>query len=299
MDSYTEKTKKYVDDRFNMTIDGIYFSHQPIYGYRNKYSSTSHISRYIITKSILNALSKYKFSNLIDIGGAEGYTAYLIQKLFGANVQITDFSPNACLRANEIFGINGTTCDIHQLPFADNEFEVTLCSETIEHVTDYKKAIAELLRITSGVLIITVPHETPEIVAKNIKDNILHGHIHYFDVHTLDYLKKEVNLACQKTLSPILIVPRVMAEAYKKPNTKLIFKMYNAITPHLKKMFGSRTAKKLVNADNWFVQTFGKYGGITFVLEKKGCRKRDTIQKIKTTAFMEIKVNEFYLKTPL
>ena len=79
MDSYTEKTKKYVDDRFNMTIDGIYFSHQPIYGYRNKYSSTSHISRYIITKSILNALSKYKFSNLIDIGGAEGFTTFLFK----------------------------------------------------------------------------------------------------------------------------------------------------------------------------------------------------------------------------
>ncbi|MCZ2460038.1 MAG: class I SAM-dependent methyltransferase [Chitinophagales bacterium] len=297
MDFYTQKSQKYVDDRFNMTVEGIYFSLQPIYGYRNKHSSTSHISRYIITKSILNALSRYKFSNLIDIGGAEGYTAYLIQKLFGAKVQITDFSSNACLRAKEIFDIKGTTCDIHHLPFADNEFEVTVCSETIEHVTDYKKAIAELLRITSGVLIITVPHETPEIVAKNIRDNVLHGHIHYFDVHTLDYLKREGNLKYEKTLSPILIVPRVMAEAFKKPNTKLRFKLYNAITPLLKRVFGKKTAEKIINADNWFVHTFRKYGGITFVLEKGGIEKQEKPRTIKAADFMEIKVKEFYLKT--
>lgn len=297
MDPYTKETQKYVDDRFSMAIDGIYFSHQPIYGYRNKYSSTSHIARYIITKSILNALNKYRFSNLIDIGGAEGYTAYVIQKLFSTKVQITDFSANACLRAKEIFGIAGTPCDIHHLPFGDNEFEVTVCSETIEHVTDFKKAIQELLRITSGVLIITVPHETPEVVANNIRKNIAHGHIHYFDVHTLDYLTSDVKrLSYQKTLSPILIVPRVIAEAYKKPYTKLSFKLYNSLTTFFKKIFGQGIAEKLVNADNWFVKTFRKYDGITFIIEKGEIENRENVSCIKASDFINIRVKEFYLK---
>ena len=300
MDPYTRETQKYVDDRFNMTIDGVYYSHQPIYGYRNKYSSTCHIARYIITKSILNALNKYRFSNLIDIGGAEGYTAYVIQKVFNVKVQITDFSRNACLRASEIFGIQGTPGDIHHLPFRDNEFEVAICSETIEHVTDYKKAIQELLRITSKVLIITVPHETPEIVAKNVQKNILHGHIHYFDVNTLDYLKANVRqLSYQKILSPILIVPRVIAEAYKKPRTKLRFKLYNSFTPFFKKIFGQGTAQKLVNTDNWFVKKFKKYNGITFIIEKCEIDSRESVSDIKASDFINIRVNEFFLNNPM
>lgn len=300
MDLYTKETQKYVDDRFNMTVDGVYYSHQPIYGYRNKHSSTSHIARYIITKSILGALSKYQFSNLIDIGGAEGYTAHIVKKIFNTEVQITDFSPNACLRANEIFGIHGTPCDIHNLPFRDNEFEVTVCSETIEHVTDFKKAIQELLRITSGVLIITVPHETPEIIAKNIRENVAHGHIHYFDINSLDYLKTDVKrLTYQKTLSPLLVVPRVIAEAYKKPATNFIFKLYNAFTPVFKRIFGQGMAKKLINADNWFVKSFKRYDGITFVIEKSEIECRENVKDFKASDFIDIRVDEYLLENQM
>jgi ubiquinone/menaquinone biosynthesis C-methylase UbiE len=301
MDLYTEKTQKFVNDRFNMTIDDIYYSHQPIYGYRNKYSSDSHIARYIITKSILNNLKKYKFSELIDIGGAEGYTAYVIQNLFNCNVEITDFSKNACLRAKEIFNISGTPCDIHNLPFEDSKFEVTLCSETIEHVTDYKKAIEELLRITSKVLIITVPHETHEIVAKNIRDKIPHGHINYFDITTLDYLKPRIeNLVYEKTLSPYLIAPRVIAEGYKKPTTKFSFKLYNFLTPLFRKIFGKRIASVIVDSDKWFVDKLKKYDGITFVIEKNDVIKcNNEANEIKSKDFIDITVKEFKIKNSI
>lgn len=67
--------------------------------------------------------------------------------------------------------------------------DVVLCSETIEHVTAYKAPIEELLRITKNVLIITVPHKSPEEVAQNIKNKVPHRHINYFDIDSLDYLK--------------------------------------------------------------------------------------------------------------
>lgn len=250
MDLYTEETQKNLEDRFNMTVDGVYFAHQPIYGYRSPYCSSSCIGRYMITKSILNALNKYSFSNFIDIGGAEGYTANLVKQLFHVPVKSTDLSANACKRAYEIFGIDAIPCDIHKLPFADNEFDAVLCSETIEHVTDYKKAIQELLRITNKVLIITVPHETPEIVADNIRNKVPHGHIHYFETGTLDYLKDlGYTVQAEKTLSPFLIVPRVTSEGFKKPGNKLHFKIYNFLTPLFKKMFGIKTANRLTNLD--------------------------------------------------
>src|SRR5580704_7941966 len=145
MDTYTDKTKPFLEDRFGETIEGVYFSHQPIYGYRSKFSASSNISRYMITKSILNAINEFSFETFIDIGCAEGYTAYLVRELFHVKVMSTDLSENACKMAKEIFNIEALACDIHKLPFTENQFDIVLCSETIEHVNDYKLAIKELL----------------------------------------------------------------------------------------------------------------------------------------------------------
>lgn len=105
MDNYTQTTKDVVDERFKMNVGGIYYAHQPIYGYRTPYAATSNISRYMVTKSILNALNQFNFSNFIDIGGAEGYTANIVKKLFAVPVKTTDLSENACKMASKIFGI--------------------------------------------------------------------------------------------------------------------------------------------------------------------------------------------------
>lgn len=298
MDNYTFITKNNLEDRYKMTSGGVYYSHQPIYGYRSNKSSTSCIARYMITKSILNAINKYSFNSFVDIGGAEGYTANLVKQIFDVNVVMTDLSESACKMAKEIFDINAVPADIHKLPFRDNEFEITLCSETIEHVTDYKKAITELLRITKNVLIITVPHESKEIVKNNIENKIPHAHIHYFDTSTLDYLKDTVsNLEYEKTLSPLLIVPRVIAESFKKPNTKLHFKVYNLFTPLFKSIFGIKTANWLTNIDHTITKIFGFYHGITFVIEKNNHLPRSNRPKISAEVFTEIKVKEYEPQT--
>ena len=297
MDNYTRITKINLEDRFKMASDGIYFAHQPIYGYRTGKGSTSCIARYMVTKSILNALNKYSFNSFADIGGAEGYTANLVRKLFNVDVTVTDLSENACKMANEIFDLNSIPADIHKLPFKDNQFEMVLCSETIEHVTDYKMAITELLRITKNVLVITVPHETKEIVAKNIENKIPHAHIHYFDINTLDYLRDlGVKVKYEKTLSPLLIIPRVIAEAFKKPSAKLHFRLYNSLTPVFKKIFGIKTANWLTNIDCKISKLFGLYQGITFVIEKDGNFKNQNAALIKAEMFTEIKVSEYRIK---
>jgi ubiquinone/menaquinone biosynthesis C-methylase UbiE len=301
MDNYTDETKIVLDERFNQTVDGIYFSHQPIYGYRTKYSAESNISRHMITRSILNALNNYSFSSFIDIGGAEGYTAHLVRKLFKAQVMSTDLSETACHRANEIFNINAVACDIHVLPFENNQFDSVLCSETIEHVTDYKLAIKELLRITKDVLVITVPHESQEEVDANIRNKVPHGHINYFDVHTLDYLKKEgYTIKYEKTLSPLLVVPRVIAEATIKQNRALPYRLYNSLTPVLKKIFGIKTAVSIIDADSKFCKIFKSYTGITFVIEKGNPLMRNNPRKPVTAKDFIYETVELYkLKPPL
>lgn len=296
MDNYTTTTKQTLEDRYRLASEGVYFSHQPIYGYRSAHSSTSCIARYMITKSILNALNQYAFTSFADIGGAEGYTANLVKHLFKAEVTTTDLSENACKMAKEIFNINAIPADIHNLPFKDKEFEAVLCSETLEHVTDYQKAINELLRITGKVLIITVPHETEEIVAQNIALNIPHAHIHYFDIHSLDYLKNSVHrFKFEKTLSPLLIIPRVIAEAFKKPANKIHYRLYNYFTPFFKSIFGIKTANWLTNLDTKISKMFSLYNGITFIIEKEDNTSTPAYPAITADMFTHIKVPEHHL----
>ncbi len=297
MDNYTNETKATLEERFIQTVDEVYYGHQPIYGYRSARTTTSCIARYMVTKSILNALNKYNFKTFADIGGAEGYTANLVRTIFNAEVTSTDLSENACKIASELFNIRAIPADIHKLPFNDNEFDTVLCSETIEHVTDYKRAIRELLRITKNVLIITVPHESEKTVAKNITKKIPHAHIHYFEIKTLDYIKElGINLHYEKTLSPLLIVPRVVAEGFKKTGKKLHFRIYNFFTPLFRKLFGIRTANWLTNMDVNMTKTFGFYQGITFVIEKNNSARKEKSSTLKAGSFTGIKVKEYRFK---
>ncbi len=65
-------------------------------------------------------------------------------------------------------------CDITSLDFADNEFDVVVCSHVLEHVRDDRRAMAELHRVLrpGGVAYIQVPYvadrETDE--SPNITD---------------------------------------------------------------------------------------------------------------------------------
>jgi ubiquinone/menaquinone biosynthesis C-methylase UbiE len=293
MDNYTDQTKLVLENRFEQTLNGIYFAHQPIYGYRSKYSSGSAIARYMITRSILSTINRYSFETFVDIGGAEGYTAFLVKKLFGGQVMTTDLSENACKMATEIFNIPATPCDIHQLPFKDQQFDIVLCSETLEHVTDYKLAIEELLRITKKLLIVTVPHESPELVAANIRNQIPHGHIHYFDTHTLDYLTERGHVVkAEKTMSPFLVIPRVIAEGQPKNKTGFLFRLYNWCTPVFRLLFGVHSARRLTDMDPWFCKRFKKYAGLTFAVEKNGSiAKKETERQISAKDFIFEKVD--------
>ncbi|MBD9649472.1 class I SAM-dependent methyltransferase [Ensifer sp. ENS09] len=61
--------------------------------------------------------------------------------------------------AARIEGIEYHAAMIEDLPFADGEFDTVVCTHVIEHILDYRKAIAELRRITRRRLIIVVPRE--------------------------------------------------------------------------------------------------------------------------------------------
>jgi len=61
--------------------------------------------------------------------------------------------------AADIPGVQFVAAKIESLPFKDREFDTVVCTHVIEHVLDYRTAIAELRRIARQRLIIVVPRE--------------------------------------------------------------------------------------------------------------------------------------------
>lgn len=61
--------------------------------------------------------------------------------------------------AAAIPGVEYVAARIESLPFTDREFDTVVCTHVIEHILDYRAAIAELRRITRRRLIVVVPRE--------------------------------------------------------------------------------------------------------------------------------------------
>lgn len=97
----------------------------------------------------------------LEIGCARGLFAKLLAER-GANVVAADFSPTAVEYARR--RLDGMAevllADVQDIPFPDESFDLTISQETLEHVPDPLKGMAELVRVTKrdGTLIITGPN---------------------------------------------------------------------------------------------------------------------------------------------
>lgn len=61
--------------------------------------------------------------------------------------------------AARLDGIEYVAAKVESLPFKDGEFDTVICTHVIEHILEYRQAIAELRRIARRRLIIVVPRE--------------------------------------------------------------------------------------------------------------------------------------------
>lgn len=116
-------------------------------------------------KKILQRLGKIKGKSILDAGCEAGHISIKLLER-GAKVTAVDIVEPALEAFKE--KIKGTNynpkiikASIQELPFEDNTFDSTICTETLEHVPDVKKCLSELNRVTkqSGTIIITIPIE--------------------------------------------------------------------------------------------------------------------------------------------
>jgi len=128
-----------------------------------KYQSGNIIVRRLI-ESFFQELEKQlysiEFESLLDAGCGEGETLERVSAVLPMRVEGFDINPQCvsfCQKRHEKYCF--TQQNIYSLPWRDNEFDVALCLEVLEHLERPEEALQELLRVSRMGIIISVPHE--------------------------------------------------------------------------------------------------------------------------------------------
>jgi len=95
----------------------------------------------------------------LEVGCGEGVIADNLTRRFGEVVALD--LPDAGLRADwrAYRGPRFLHANAHELPFADDLFDVVVAAEVLEHLPDPELGLAEMARVGRRHLVLSVPHE--------------------------------------------------------------------------------------------------------------------------------------------
>jgi ubiquinone/menaquinone biosynthesis C-methylase UbiE len=112
--------------------------------FKRKIYNLIRIHRWKNIKGLLDKEGK----TLLDVGCEELYFYNKLKSKY--EITLADYSPKNALIKKE---------NVQNLSFENKAFDIVLCQQVIEHVSNPVKAIFELKRVTKKQLIITVPYE--------------------------------------------------------------------------------------------------------------------------------------------
>lgn len=109
-------------------------------------------------------------NSVLEVGCGRAYLAKrLAEKV---NLTACDMVISEQLRSKHP-NLDLREADLEALPFADNAFDTVVCTHTLEHVLNIRKAISELRRVAGKKLIIVVPKQRPYKYTFDL-------HVHFF-----------------------------------------------------------------------------------------------------------------------
>lgn len=115
-----------------------------------------HISRYLFASRLC------RFKKVIDLGCGSGYGSAKLATRAESVVGV-DISETAIADAQQQYqapNLQFRVASLDKLPFEDASFQLGICFEVIEHLSDYRSLLAEARRVIapSGQLIISTPN---------------------------------------------------------------------------------------------------------------------------------------------
>lgn len=127
-----------------------------------------------------------KPGTLLDAGCGEGYWLKFLSEITKFNLAGCDVSPVRLDSAKKNLSGSGivlSVADIRSLPYHDNQFDQVTALEVLEHVPNWEKGLAEIVRVASQRAVITVPYKET-LKSRKCKTcgerAYLYGHINRF-----------------------------------------------------------------------------------------------------------------------
>lgn len=130
----------------------------------SKYQSNNPVQQWLLNRflaKIVELLKNKDIKTVADIGCGEGFgLKNLADNDIGKKFVGLDNSKTALALAREINPeFKYKQGDIYKLPFKDEEFDLVLCCEVLEHLEHPEVALAELNRISKKYVLLSVPWE--------------------------------------------------------------------------------------------------------------------------------------------
>ncbi|MBA3724091.1 MAG: class I SAM-dependent methyltransferase [Candidatus Levybacteria bacterium] len=129
-----------------------------------KHTNQNPISKFFLenfSKVLIESIQPLKPQSILDVGAGEGFVLEKLRKnKIGKKLEGIEYMDEAIAlgkKTNPLVKIRKG--DIYKLPYKDNAFELIICTEVMEHLEDPKAALAELKRVTSKHIILSVPNE--------------------------------------------------------------------------------------------------------------------------------------------
>ncbi len=180
---------------------------------QTKYTSRNALVQFlnrVYLRNITDLVHRAQPRRLLDVGCGEGVVLrHLDHHLHGVaeiGLDVDGTGLRVAQAQNSVSLLQGS---IYSLPFAPASFDLVLCCEVLEHVEAPRAALAELARVTSQWVLLSVPHEPVWRLSNMARGKYLRqfgntmGHIqHWTRWGFLDMVRDHLDIAHVKTWLP-------------------------------------------------------------------------------------------------
>jgi 2-polyprenyl-3-methyl-5-hydroxy-6-metoxy-1,4-benzoquinol methylase len=131
----------------------------------DKYGSTNPVVRRLMAgfeRSLDELFTRAAPASLLDVGCGEGVLVHRwAQRIEGhvVGLDLDDPLLHAEWAKRQAPNLDYRVMKAENLPFADGQFEVSTAIEVLEHVPDPQHTVAEMARVASRYLLVSVPRE--------------------------------------------------------------------------------------------------------------------------------------------